>query len=1284
MLIQRYLRALEADPRESFAFQRLLDLYRERDGNIDALVGDLERRRAAEPTAYPPVMLLGHIYKAQSRNDDALRAYDEATRLRPHATPPLLALAAMATRANDHARARELLERALEHTRDEPGRQELLRQLGVAALAQDDFDGARQYYERLVRGARGSVFLRTEFARALSERNQHRRAVEEYQRVLGDLRGDNRVAAPVLREMGRAQLDAGDANAAIATLERALRLAGQQAGVRQEIYDTLVDAYRRGERLPELAERLVRGGGGFETAELLGRIRDELGQETEALAAYRRALSMNPRHIDTRVRVVQLLSRSGRIDEVIREYEALIRAAPREPRFVVELAQLLMQVGRRADALRMAQQTSRRYPTEPSVHQALAELYGRWGEDGLATAEIATLTRIEPSDPAHLIALGEQQLEAGNRDAAMATWRRILSSSMDGAVAHATLGGVYADHDFLDEARRQYGEAVRLDDSRLEYVRGLASVLERMHRDDDAITEWQRVLALSGEDRIAKREARQRVVAIWSRARQLPHHIARLERDFAQDPPDLEAGRFLAEAYRRQGARTAVRAEETLARIIALAPGDLESLLSLERLRAARGDVAGAIEVLQRLVDADPRRASQYLQRMAEHALSLYRDEEAVRYAAMVVERTPDDANGHRRLGDLYRARQDTEAAIRSYERAIELNDRLFATYFDLAEIHVARGQLEEADRLFRTVMRTCPDDDFVARAARASIQINMGAGTLEALERELLPLALGHPQRPVFRRLVVELYDAYAGPLVQAQQRGDVEARTTLSGLGTRALKPLLEALADADPNQRRVAVGILGHLGNPNAALPLLAAAESDGDIEVRVRALLAAGAVADSSLAPRFAAVAAGTERRMRPPAAWALARMGGRAAIASLRELLDAGDPNVRAFAAMGLGRAGDRASAGDLEERLRQERSAEVQAAAAWALGQLRDPTRIPALVATLRGRSGLAALAAAHALGHLGAPDARSALCRALFDTDPRQRRAAAAALLRLVEVAPPGQRDLPVLTIDQGAADYLSVLTQEADGQAARPVDLEPLMESLISAATDGLRGPSEQALSVLDVLGSGEGGLGLGPISARLQEWPESARRAAEAHLLTLGQALLPELDRVARHPEPRVRAAAVRLLGTLPDSGATAALVRALDDEEAEVTHAALSVFSPRHVIEDPALVGRIATISATARDWSTRMRAAEGLGRLQTPAAIPALAAALADDRYAFVRETAARALGGIGDVAGIEPLGDALRTDTEPRVRRAAARALAHIDDARARRLLRDARRPVIR
>src|SRR5262249_52073141 len=152
-----------------------------------------------------------------------------------------------------------------------------------------------------------------------------------------------------------------------------------------------------------------------------------------------------------------------------------------------------------------------------------------------------------------------------------------------------------------------------------------------------------------------------------------------------------------------------------------------------------------------------------------EHALALYRDDEALGYAQRAVQLAPNDAAAYLRLGDLYRARQDSERAIDAYGRAVALDPDAFATQLALAELQLGHGQLDAAGAGLRGVLRACPDDELVQRAARALLQLELRGGRLPEVEQTLLPLALGHPQRPVYRKALVELYAALARPLVQA-----------------------------------------------------------------------------------------------------------------------------------------------------------------------------------------------------------------------------------------------------------------------------------------------------------------------------------------------------------------------------------------------------------------------------------------------------------------------------------------------------------------------------------
>src|SRR5260370_9494888 len=133
----------------------------------------------------------------------------------------------------------------------------------------------------------------------------------------------------------------------------------------------------------------------------------------------------------------------------------------------------------------------------------------------------------------------------------------------------------------------------------------------------------------------------------------------------------------------------------------------------------------------------------------------------------------------------MYRSRKDVDHAIAEFRAAIVKNDRLFIVYFELADLLLSKGQTEETDRLFRRVVRGAPDEELVARAARLSMQINLGRGTLESLEQDLLPLAIGNPQRPIYRRLLVEIYGSLTFGLVQRVRHAAAEeaadARTAL-----------------------------------------------------------------------------------------------------------------------------------------------------------------------------------------------------------------------------------------------------------------------------------------------------------------------------------------------------------------------------------------------------------------------------------------------------------------------------------------------------------------------
>ncbi len=1304
ILIGRYTESLLADPFQTSSFQRLLDLYRERDGTIEALPRLLKQRMQQQGESYAQQALLGHAYRALDRGPEARAAYRRAAELRPLAPEPLVCLARIEIQSSNPTAALALLDQALERSRHSRQRRELVQQLGLLALDAGDLQAAARFHGELARLSGGGVQAATAYARALSERGHHAAAAEQYRAVLNEARGDPRTVAPILLDLGLAELEAGQVDGAVETLSLARKRARPDSGILWEIEEALLRACRSSGRLEQLAQSLKRGGkrsipGSFR---LLGRALDELGEIEGAADAYRRALRRRPRELETRERLIRLLSRDGDLEGALREHREMVRIAPREPRYLVRLAKLLSDTGQRAQALQLLARAGRRFARDPRIQEALYQLYTRWEEHELALRQLEALSRIEPEQTAHLVILGEQLMTLGRREAALAAWRRIPRAAQERARGHATLGGLFLDHGLELEALAEFREAVRLRGDDIAFVRGLGEVLERLNLTEEAVAQWRRVLELAGTDRNVRRQARRRLVSIWARSGRLQRQLAEFEARFvryaradrnagapsggkAADPVGgrtrahpaqndelravLQAGRFMAEAYlylagRRPGSSSGYRrqAESALQRVVALDPTDVESLLGLERLRTARGDEKGALEILHLLARADPANARNYFSRMAQSALTLYRDDEAERYAERAVQLDRDNAEAQKHLGDLHRARQDMRAAIAGYRRAIELDPRAFPTYLKLAEVHLSLGESEPADRLLLEVIRSCPDDDLVARAARSSLQIRLGEGSAEQLESVLLAATLTTPQRPVLRRLLVEVYGALVDGLQRRMQAGGSEANEAKQELGAvarRALRPLLDALWDREPEQRSGAIRLLGELSNPNAAGPLLAFAERDGEVGTRRRALIAAGRSADERHVSRFAALARGEEGLLAGAAAWALCRLGGPEARQTMRELLRSQTPEARAYAALGLGLARDSASLLRIQRLVREDPDRNVRLHALLGLGYLGEVASVPLVIEALHGGRKQIAAAAAIALAEIGDRTGLEALAEALFSPDRETSRAAA---VGLGLAADPGrnrdlqERPLPPPGDFPGLGRTLAALAPPSDAEAITGKPIDRFADLIARAGSSALQGPPESiraALRVLSLAGRGRRG--------------QHEARQVERDDPSLVARLLPELLDASRHPDAAIRAAVLSLLATIEDERTLPVFLAGLHDGEEQVLRTALDLLrtAPADEARREALSGEVSALAARHRSWSIRARAVEVLGRLGGQDSERAVVAALGDG-YAYVRSAAAGALGSIGSPAAVQALASSLTEDQEGRVRAAAAEALAKI------------------
>jgi HEAT repeat protein/beta-lactamase regulating signal transducer with metallopeptidase domain len=313
-------------------------------------------------------------------------------------------------------------------------------------------------------------------------------------------------------------------------------------------------------------------------------------------------------------------------------------------------------------------------------------------------------------------------------------------------------------------------------------------------------------------------------------------------------------------------------------------------------------------------------------------------------------------------------------------------------------------------------------------------------------------------------------------------------------------------------------------------------------------------------------------------------------GDRESLELLAGALNDSVASVRAAAAQALGSMRDTLAVRALMEALRRDTDAEVRRNAAWALGQIEDGRAVPALSDALRS------------------------------DADAEVRRAAAEAL-----------------------------------GSIEDPRAVPALVEALQRNEQPELR------RAVIDALGSIEDKSVVPALIPALKDQDPEIRRAAADALGSIEDTrAVGDLMNAARDEDPEVRRAVIDALGSLEDRRAAPTIARALSDQDVEVRRAAANAMGS---LDDLRQVPRELIAALSDSDSEVRQNAVQAMDNFEDPAAVAPLIALLKDPDVE-IRRAVVEALEDIDDPAALRALREALR-DEDPEVRRRAAQALGN-------------------
>jgi cellulose synthase operon protein C len=1292
-VVARYKSILAKNPHDASALAKLLEMYR-RYKTVDLLKDEYQKTLDKDGNNWPALVVMGRLHRAIGDDQRARELLAKAVATKDSDAQTWILIGEIDKAGGKNKEARAAYDKALSHATAKDMKKKALRALADLALATGDNEAANTYFKKFLDLDPNNAQLWLERGDAMLAAGKRDIALESYAAAEKLLGSDPAKRVEVVARRGQALQGMGKPDEAVAEYRRAIKLAPKGYYLEVELTARIIEIYRDKQALPQLLAQYEKewpeGSRGHFEWNTLGRLYEETGSQDKAITALKKAVAKSPFELETQRRLIQLLENSGRDDEALAQYEAVVRAAPGEARFQLELAERYWRRGKEKPALDSLTRLQSRFPNDAGVLSAIADLYTRWGKEDLAIAQYERLAKLEPDDPAHLVTLGEQYYQKGDKAKATATWKRLAASGK--ASGYAKLAEVMAEHNNPTDALANYEKAIKLDDKNPEFYKGRATLYESQKKYTEALKDWEAALGLIGRkasDRLARRDATRHLVQILSRGNLVPkqnEYVAKWTTAFNRTPPDPDAGYFLVEYYSRKSADKELRT--TLEKLMTVVPDDNELVLDLVKVYRKLRKYDEAVALLLELAKKQPSQERQVYQQISEIKTEARKDDEAIEWAQKALAKNPTDPGAYERLGERYVEMQRFSDAIAAYEKTVQLDPRNSKAAFALSQLYVQSGTPMKAAELLRNVLRTTSDDDVVDRAGSQAIDLEEMTDTLGELEKVVSPLSFMMAHKPVYRRVLVKLYLRYVPRLVERSRHApeDVRkaARVELDRVGARGLRPLLEALRDQkDTAQQRIAVQVLGHLGNKGAAAPLVHMARQEPakdqrhigtlpeslDREVRVDALVAAGRLGDAKVIDDVLPLMDHQEGPMREAATFALGRSGDKRAVPALLKALTARPDrkSEQTLACLGLAQIDDARVGPALIAALKDASKVDVvRGACAYAIGARKVTAGVPALLAALEDNRGEAQRLAAWALGQLGEPKALGPLVRAYFARAGQSADELVWAIGRVsganVPAAPlNGFGEYPIGGRNYNHAAALRALPGDLPHPTPPPKLVVDHAKDISAGLSQALGEHRDVIVSVLTDLDSAPDRLALGALT------PSTVDAKTTAALTSIAQAIEPQVTAQLTSEDPKVRALAVSVTAKLGSGKqAEAAISKAMTDPSDQVRAAAMqsiAVLAKRRGSASPELVTAL-TKTLGSPSWSDRRVAALSLGKLGAAADAQALIKA-AKDSSSFVREAVAIALGQIGGSQVVETL-QMLAKDDIVQVREAATRALSSL------------------
>ena len=385
-------------------------------------------------------------------------------------------------------------------------------------------------------------------------------------------------------------------------------------------------------------------------------LQNQDGKDEEAVAAYRKAILVEPGDAHAYYELSQLLRRLDRNTDAETNLSAAVRLAPSEPLYRATLGDVLADQTRYAEALAVYEDAERLAPEDALLvarrrHIAI-----------MAAGFFASAIRDSPDAADSHVLLGRALAAEGKYDEAEVEIQAALKSAPGNAAYQAALGSAYLGEVRYAEAAGALAEAVRLDPKNAVYRQQFAQALRGQARPLDALAQADAAAHLAPGDPAA----RQLLIVACDEA--LPILQAKVQ----ETPSDAAL-------------------QNQLGCVLHLLDRDSE-----------------AADALRQAVRIDPHNAV-YLFDLAE-VLLRQNPKDALPMLREASRRDPQNARYHNALAFALQQTGDMKAAGEEYAAAARLDPTVALYQFNNGNVLLQRSKQGDAETAFRAARRLAPD----------------------------------------------------------------------------------------------------------------------------------------------------------------------------------------------------------------------------------------------------------------------------------------------------------------------------------------------------------------------------------------------------------------------------------------------------------------------------------------------------------------------------------------------------------------------------------------------